>query len=228
MKIFAILFIGIQPFLAFSQSSKKITSSLIVSSHLSNTSKEGEWSDVKTIYKETQITSYQENYKLKMSQQFPNLERIDRIDEHGTETFIKNSDNDEQLSLLGVRNLSILNYSVALSRVEYYGIRLINKTDTLINDTLMYRIELLKPIDDSYTLKLLLYFDSNKFYLRRVECRDPKYKIENDYFNFKTVQGYVFPFLIKSKKFNNDQTVETISYIKVNETFKPDTFIIQR
>lgn len=213
-------------FTGFCQPTEKVHPSSIISRHLLSTSDEG-WDNLRTIQKECEVISNHVNYKYKIWQQFPNLERIERDDGQKIETAVRDGD-DGSLSTFGVRVNSIMNYSEGLSRAEHYGILLKSVKDTLIRDTLFFKIKIQKPIDSSYTLDLLLYFDSLKFYLRRVECLDPKYETSIDYSDFRFVHGYIFPFIIKTTRPNSSWTIEKVNYIRVNDTLSPDMFSRQK
>ena len=184
------------------------------------------WGEVNTIFEEGYEEAKGLKKKFKIWYQLPNLMRYERVE--GSKSSVSVINNDDQIvSPMGLQKLSapIFNYSVALSKRDFYGLLISNKRDTIINDTLMYKVNVIRKTNNSFTTHFLFYFDAFTFYLRRIECTDDKYIRTIDFSNYKSVNGYVFPFTIKTKKKkDNFFSIKRIISINVNEQFDPILF----
>jgi len=206
---------------------KSQTADFIVQKHLRNTSKSS-WLDVTSIYEQGDDVTIDKTYKFKKFMKFPNLIRVELDYGDRSSLFIRNSDDDDLLKKYGFPSPPrLINNSLSLSKREFYGLHISEKSDTIIADTLFHRLKVTQKLGD-FISNSIYYFDHERFYLQRIDCIDPQYISSTQFSDFRWVSGYIFPFRSKTQKFGRDYSSERIAVIRVNEEFKTGIFDSQR
>jgi hypothetical protein len=208
-------------------SGKCQTAESIVQKHLQSTSNYS-WLDLNSVYEEGKETTVYQTYRFKTFMKLPNLIRSELDYGNRTSLVVMNGDDDELLMKLGFsRPLPLMNHSHSLIKKELYGLFFSSKSDTLIDGTLFHRIKVTQTSGD-FRSNSIYFFDDINFYLTRIDCIDPQYVSSIEFSDFRRVEGYVFAFTSRIKKFGKDHSTRTIDLIRVNEEFKSGTFDSQR